>query len=183
MAFLDPKKIPVPAQNNSDNDFVQNIVGNKTDFIDVPYSYGDNTILAHLNTGYYHIHGQSFVYPDKAVPVTLTSGAGVWDETGAITEIIPAAAANVADFDLHWINISDIDTNCHLTIDIFSGLGGAEVKIGSTKAWKSSNFIAEGAKRIQIPQQPAGTRISCRLSTSAATAVTCAVSFEGHYYA
>lgn len=44
-------------------------------------------------------------------------------------------------------------------------------------------FSAEGSKRIQIPQQPSGTRISCRVSDSTAGTITVGISFEGHYYA
>ena len=58
--------------------------GDANGAVDVPYSFGTNTVLDHLNTAYYHIHGQSFVYPTKAASTTITSGAGAWGTGGSI---------------------------------------------------------------------------------------------------
>lgn len=160
---------------------IQNI-GDKTDFISVPYSFGISSILAHLNTSYYHVHGQPFVYPNHENNVVLTAGAGAWNLTGALIEVVPANALNVAAFDLHWMNISAISENAEIQIDIYAGDVGSEVLIGSTRTHRNAVQAQEGAKRIQIPQQVVNTRISCRLSSSVAGATTCAVSFEGHYY-
>ena len=161
---------------------IQNI-GDKTDYINVPYSFGISSILAHLNTAYYHIHGQSFVYPNHANNVALLAGAGAWNLTGAIIEVIPANALNISSFDLHWINISAISENAEIQIDVYSGEVGSEVLVGAIRAHRNAVQSTEGSKRIQIPQQLVNTRISCRLSSSVAGATTCAVSFEGHYYA
>jgi len=157
--------------------------GNKGDHVDVPYVPGDNTILGHLNTAYYHIHGKPFVYPDHADDVALTAGSGAWDLTGAIIEVVPADTLTDSAFDIHWINISEISANSTIQIDIYAGASGSEVLISSIRAVRNAVQSQEGAHRVQIPQQPPGTRISCRLSDSTSGAVTCAVSFEGHYYA
>lgn len=109
-------------------------VGLKDELVGVPYSGGDNSVYAHLNTTYYHVHGKSFVFPNHANDVTLTSGALVWNLTGAITEVIGTADLLAYDFDLHWINISNISTNCTLQIDIYGGEAGSEVLIGATRA-------------------------------------------------
>ena len=161
---------------------IENNIGEKTDFIHVPYQEGINSILAHLNTNYYHVHGRSFIYPDKAAPVELTSGNLAWGTGGNLYQVIPANTINDSAYDLHWINISDISTNSDFVIDIYAGGAGAERLIGSTKGWRSNNLRSEGVQRIQIPQQPPGTRISCRLSDSTAGTITLKVSFEGHLY-
>lgn len=54
--------------------------------------------------------------------------------------------------------------------------------IGSVDVWRTANFSRESAMPVQIPQQPANTRISCKLSTSTANADTCRVKFYGHVY-
>ena len=182
MAYLNPKAVDKPAQNSSANNYMQDIVGNKTDYVGVPYSVDDNSIIAHLKTNYFHAHGKALIYPDKAAPVTLTSGSGAWSTGGTITQVIPTATLTVSAFDLHWINISDISATSHFVIDVYADSGGGDVLIGSTRGWRNGNFVFEGAKRIQIPQQPAGTKISCKLSDDTAGTITCAVSFEGHYY-
>jgi len=158
-------------------------IGGLTDLISVPYVFGLNSILAHLNTSYYHVHGEAFVYPDHADSVVLTSGAGAWNLGGSIVEVIPAGTITPHSFDLHWINISAISATSEIQVDIFAGGVGSEVRIGATRSQRNTNQSRENANRIQIPQQPAGTRISCRLSDSTGGTITTAVSFEGHLYA
>ena len=162
---------------------IKSAVGVIGDHIAVPYVFraATNTIMAFLQTGYYHVHGASFIYPDKADPVLLTSSAAAWSETGAITEVIPANAITKA-FDLHWASISDIPVTLYGVVDIFAGAIGAEVKIGSVDVTRTDNFSQEGNKPVQIPQQPANTRISCRFSDSTSSARTCRVKFYGHVY-
>ena len=159
--------------------------GTQKDFIGVPYDAGNinNTILAHLNTGYYHIHGTPFTFPKYANAVTLTSGAGVWDTSGAIVEVIPANALNISAFDLHWISVSKIDGNCEGIIDFYKGAALSEVLIGSVDIYRNAVQSQEGAKRIQIPQQLINERISCKLSTDVAGVIECNVKFNGHHYA
>jgi hypothetical protein len=157
-------------------------IGRKDANVSIPYAPGTNTVLGHLNTAYYHIHGRPFVYPDHADDVLLTAGTGAWDLSGAITEIIPADTLDVAPFDLHLINISDISGVGTIQIDIYKGGLGSEVLIGATRANRSTNQTRNGPNRIQIPQQLKNDRISCRLSDSTVGALTCLVSFEGHFY-
>lgn len=157
-----------------------NNIGQLSDLVDVPYQEG-NTVLAFLHTGYFHVHGASFVYPDKAAPVSLLSAAGAWDITGAKIEVIPANAIT-KDFDLHWASLSAISAELDGIIDIYSGLAGAEIKIGAIDVVRTANFSREGNMPVQIPQQPANTRISCRFSDSTAQARTVRIKFYGHVY-
>lgn len=157
-----------------------NNVGDQNDYVSVPYD-GAETVLAYLKTGYFHVHGASFVYPDKAVPVTLTSATASWDTTGAITEVIPANAITKA-FDLHWCSLSAISAELDGIIDIYAGAIGAEVKIASVDVVRTSNFSREGNMPVQIPQQPANTRISCKFTDSTASQRTVRVKFYGHVY-
>jgi len=160
-----------------------NNIGPLNGFVNVPYVFGANQIMDHLNTSYYHVHGQSFVYPDHDDSILLTAGAGAWNLTGAITEVIPASTLITSAFDLHWINLSAISGNGEIQVDIFKGAALSEVRIGATRSQRNTNQSRENANRIQIPQQVAGERISCRLSDSTGGVLTCAVSFEGHFYA
>ena len=171
----------VPSANSTDNDQMRDVVGNKDDYVGVPYSEGESSILGFLHTGYYHTHGASFIYPDKADPVTLTANAASWNDTGSKVEIIPASTIT-KNFDLHWASITDISENCYGIIDIFAGGAGSEVLIGSVDCTRTSNFSQEGNKPTQIPQQPANTRISARLSSSTTNATTCKIKFYGHVY-
>ncbi len=157
-------------------------IGDRSDFVKVPYDPGTNSLLAFASTQYYHVHGHPFVYPDHADEVLLTAGVGAWDLTGAITEVVPAGALVTSAFDLHWINISTISANGTIQIDIFSGAPGSEVQIGAIRATRTTVTSPNGPHRMQIAQQSLGNRISCRLSDSTAGSLTCLVSFEGHFY-
>jgi hypothetical protein len=100
-------------------------IGNKTDLVGLPYVLGENSVLGHLNTNYWHAHGEGFVYPNHADNVNIAAGAGAWDLTGALTEIIPADTLTDASFHLHQLNISLISAVSEIQVDIYSGGGGA----------------------------------------------------------
>lgn len=177
----------VPLQNSSSNILTRDAIGNKTDFVTVPYSSGDNSILAFLRTGYHHVHGQSFAYPTTAGSVTLTAGAGAWGTGGSIIEIIPANTLNVSAFDLHWVNVINHSANGEYYLEIYKGLAASEVLIGAVRSWRDSAFlagtIANTQQPLQIPQQAVNERISGKLYSSGAGADTLDVSLYGHYYA
>ena len=157
-------------------------LGSLNGIVTVPFQAGQNSILDFLVTSYYHVHGQGFVYPDHANNVVLTSSAAAWSETGGIVQVIPAGVLNLANFDLHWINISAISANAEIQIDIFKGSPGSEIRLYAAKTHRNAVQSMEGSKMIHIPQQLAGERISCRLTDSSAGPITCGVSFDGHYY-
>ena len=173
----------LPAVNSEVYQYIRDVIGTPEDIVQVPYDFGKNSLLAFLITGYYHVHGESFVYPNHANGVTLTAGAGVWDLIGAITEVVPAGGLNTAAFDLHWIDVYDISATGEIQVDLYAGGVGAETLIGAIVTQRTSNFSREGPQPVQIPQQAAGTRISARLSDSTAGQLTCKVKLVGHYYA
>lgn len=166
-------------------DTIDSNVGSKLDLVPIPYVEGQSSTLAFLHTSYYHVHGASFIYPSKADPVLLTSAAASWATTGNIVEVIPANTIT-KPFDLHWISISDISAILYGEIDLFSGAVGEEVQInspyGAADVVRTSNFSREGSVRIQVPQQPANTRISCRFSDSTTSQRTVRVKLYGHVY-
>jgi hypothetical protein len=156
-------------------------VGSLNDRVKIPYEANKNSLYAHLNTSYYHIHGESWIYPDKANPILLTSSEASWSETGDIIEIIPANVLT-HPFDLHWCSVWDVSNSLYGVVDIFAGLAGNVVKIGAIDVGRTANFSRESAMPVQIPQQPANTRISCRFSDSTTSPQTLRVKFYGHYY-
>jgi len=121
----------------------KSIIGSLLDYVAVPFVFGTNTILAFLQTGYFHIHGASFSYPKYVLPILLTSNAAAWNTTGTIVEVIPANTITKA-FDLHWISIADISAALYGIIDIYSGGSGSEVLIGSVDVNRTANFSREG---------------------------------------
>lgn len=169
-----------PSVNSTDNILMRDVVGNKSDLVSVPYVEG-NSILAFLHTGYYHVHGASFIYPDKAVPVTLTSGSASWADPGSFTEIIPANTIT-KDFDLHFASLSSISAVLDGVVEIYAGLAGSEVKIGSVDVVRTSNFSRENPVPLQIPQQVANERISGKFFDSTTSSRNVRIKFYGHVY-
>jgi len=151
------------------------------DYVHVPYVPNGESLMAFATTGYYHVHGASFIYPDKADPVLLTNSAAAWSETGDVIEVIPANAIT-KDFDLHWCSVWDISAVLYGVVDIFAGPAEALVKIGAVDVGRTANFSRESAMPVQVSQQPANTRISCRFSDNTTSARTCRVKFYGHVY-
>jgi len=157
-------------------------VGLKSDFVNVPYVAGNNSILAHLNTGYYHVHGANFIYPDKAVPVELTSDAASWGIAANPTEIIPASTI-IKAFDLHWASIGDISASLYGMIDLYGDDGSGWFKIGPLcDVVRTSNFSREGFAPLQIPQQPANRRIGAIFSDNTTSSRTVKIKLYGHVY-
>lgn len=162
-------------------------VGGVKDFVGVPYSYGNNSVYAHLNTAYYHVHGEAWVYPKYTADVELTSAAGAYATTGNIIEVLPADTLTASDttlkpFDIHWVSISDIPANGEYIIDIYKGESGSEELISAFKVTRTFFFTQEIPIAIQIPQQEAGERISAKLTDSTASSQTVKIHFHGHFY-
>lgn len=161
---------------------IKKVIGDFANWVTVPYDSSDeNSLMAYTMTGYYHVHGASFIYPDKADPITLTSNAASWNDTGTLVEIIPAEAIK-KDFDLHWASLWDISNQLYGVIDFYAGEIGSVVKIGSVDVGRTANFSREAAMPLQIPQQAANTRISARFSDSTTSAQTVKVRVYGHVY-
>lgn len=157
------------------------VSGKFGDFVNVPYVPHSESLMAYAATGYYHVHGASFVLPKYAAPVTLTSAEAAWATTGNLIEVIPANTIT-KNFDLHWASISEISIALDGIIDIYAGPADAPVLIGCVDVVRTTNFSRENAVPVQIPQQPANTRISCKFSDSTSSARTVRIKFYGHVY-
>lgn len=158
------------------------VIGDFGDVVNVPYVPSTESIMAYLATGYFHVHGASFVLPKYANPVTLTSAAASWATTGTITVVIPINTVT-KPFDLHWISINATSADLFGIIDIFASTNGVDFTlIGAVDVYRGSVQARDYPMPVQIPQQPANTGIYCRFSDSTASARTCAVKFYGHVY-
>lgn len=172
---------PTIDDTETNTETIISVIGEKTDSVGIPFNFGDDSLMAYAVTGYYHVHGESFIYPYLANPTQLTSGSGAWNNTGALVEIVPANTL-VKAFDIHWISISNISAVLNGIVELYSGMAGSEVKIGAVDCFRTSNFIAEGNKPIMVRQQSKNTRISARFSDSTAGTATCQIKVYGHYY-
>jgi len=157
------KKTPVTAPNNVNaNSTMSDVIGNKDDAnLAGPGSdslYGIAGFMA-----YYHVHSPAKVYPNLANPVNVVAGVGAWT-FGAYTEIVPENGITEA-FDIHWVHTSEISAVDNYQLELYSGTVGNEVLIGSIAFSRDSNQVQTASQPIQIPPQPANTRITARLAS------------------
>lgn len=155
MSYLDPKTIPVPSQDSADNDYIQDVVGNKTDTHD-----GDSIVgcLVRIDD---HVHSESKVHPTLAGGITVTGGAS-WT-LGAFAEIVAASGIG-SDFDIHFINIEDATAD-----DIYElVLYAVEVEIGRVRFVVDTSVFGGGlpALPFQTPIIPADTQIQAKVTSS-----------------
>jgi hypothetical protein len=155
----------------------QEAVGNLKDFIHLPYTFGKNSTMAHLNTFFYHIHGESFTFPKYADPLTITSNAAAWNLTGTPVVIIGASATD-RPFDLHWVIISSISDTLEGMLTFYAD--GVEIETAPVS--RTSNFSREEAMPLQILPQPAGTVITAMFTDNTTGAKSCKIRVKGHYY-
>lgn len=161
---------------------IKNIIGTVADIVSVPFVFGTNTILAHLNTNYYHIHGATFIYPLYADPVLLLSDAAEWGEPTSPTELMPINTIT-KDYDLHWASISDISAVLYGIIDLYGDDGGGWSYIGPLcDVVRTSNFSREDQIRVQIPQLPANLRLGCKFRDNTTSQRSVRIKVYGHVY-
>jgi len=170
------ERIPnVTPKDSTNNNNMSDVIGNKTD------GHDGNSAMSFLHIINEHLHNIVFIRPSLAGSVTLTSGAGAWAAYPTPTQII--AANNITeDFDLHFLDISDISANGEYQIALYTGAALSEVLVGEFGAVRNAVQSQEGARNILTPLFDANTRISAALSSSNAGANTINIKLEGHKY-
>lgn len=149
-------ELSVPTQNSSDNNYIQDVVGNKTD------GHSGNSLIAIAHTLEEHVHKEARCYPNLANGITMTAGAGAWN-LGTITEIIPASTIT-DDYDIHYISVEDISANDVYQIILYYGSG--DVFAGETRFTRSS--VQSNTFHIPIitPVMPANDRVRAQLASA-----------------
>jgi hypothetical protein len=166
----------VPAQVYSGNVYMRDVIGNKTDYLALPFN-NETSVIGHLNTLYYHIHGTAFTAPALADSVTVTKSTTAW-ELGTAQELI-AADSTLNAFDVHYVVIDNISANGQFELHL---IADDTTTIGRVVFSRSATFSQEAYIPIQIPPQAAGTKITAKLAGSGTGATTCGVKLVGHYY-
>lgn len=161
-------------------DFFESLRSRIGDLTDYPVLVANQTLLGYAKGGYQHVHEPARCYPTLADPKTFTSGAAKWVE-GTLAEFIPANTITTP-FDIHYLNVEAASDNTTYEISLWSGLAGAEVEIGRVRTVKQSVAAGFNGVPIQIPPQPANTRISVKLATPEAKACTITFSVFYHRY-
>jgi len=106
-----------------------------------------------------HEHSQQLVRPTGAAAITVTAGGGGWTPGNFSNDIIAADDID-KPFDLHWIVISNADSNVVYEIVLYYGPNDVEcarVRFGRTAVFTNS---------ITLPLQtiilPANSRIRAK---------------------
>lgn len=174
MSYLDPKKVPVPSQDSSNNNYLQDVIGNKTDTHDGDSIYAINETLLD------HVHSESKVYPTLANGVTVTAAAGAWT-LGSFAEIFPASTIT-SDFDIHYIGVENISANDVYELVLYSGPVASEIEIGRVRFAKNTNLEGTINQPFQTPIILANERIAAKLASQGGGSDTVTISIFYHTY-
>lgn len=174
MTVLDPKKIPKPAKNSSANNYIQDVLGNKTDNISGDSLYA----LAHINEE--HNHSPSKVYPTLASTPDITTGTPAWT-LGTFQEIVPVNTIT-SPFDIHHIAVEHVDTVTTYELVLYRGAVSSEVEIGRVRYSKTTNIATVSSQPFQTAILPANTRISARVASQSGNNDDTGISIFYHTY-
>jgi len=168
----------VPAPNSSDNNFIRDVLGNKSD----KNLLGPGASSLYQLAGYmayYHVHNPSLVYPRDNDPELITAGLGAWTE-GLKVEII-ASGVKSNPFDMHFVILGAISQVDDYVIKLYIGDSGQEVFWGECAYSRDTNQMRAAFVPIQGPPIAAGTRISASLLSGNGSNTT-AIKIYTHEY-
>jgi len=157
MTYQNPTTVPVPSQDSADNNYFQDVIGNKTDT-----SAGDS-IYSHVHTLEEHVHSASIVYPTLATAVTVSAGAS-W-VLGSFVEIVPASTITSA-FDIHYIYVDSISANDTYELVLYKGAESSEIEVGRVRFSKTAAQEGTDNQPFQTPLIAANERISAKVASS-----------------
>jgi len=150
----------IAAPDSVSNNTYRDVIGNKKDnTLSGPANdslYGIAAFMA-----YYHVHNPSLIYPRDASPITVTSGAGAWNE-GSKVEIINNTVKTEA-FDVHFINLATISAVDDYVLKLYQGEAGSEVFWGECSFSRDTNQMRAAFVPIQGPPMAKNTRVSASL--------------------
>lgn len=171
----------IPERDSTSNGNMSDVLGNKTDRA---FSNADDdpSVIGHLVANYYHVHSPAKIYPRDAAPITITAGAGAYNE-GTKTTILASDAAERPGyrFDIHWIIVGTISAQDDYILKIYIGEAGNEEFWGEAAFSRDSNQQRGSQFPIQGPPIPVNTRISASLMSGSGSD-TCDIKIYTHIY-
>lgn len=157
MTYLDPKQIPVASQDSADNDYIQKVIGNKTD------THNGNSLYSITETLLEHVHSAQKVYPTLQDGIVITAG-DPWG-LGSFVEIVPINGIT-SDFDIHYISIEGISANDTYELVLYKGVVSSEIEIGRIRFSKSTAQEGTENQPFQTAMIDANERISAKVASS-----------------
>lgn len=158
MTYLDPTTVPVPSADSADNNYFQDVIGNKTDT-----SAGDS-IFAHVHTLEEHVHSAQKVYPTLSPGIAVAAGVGAWT-LGDFFEIV-AASTITSVFDIHYLSIEAITANDVYELVLYKGALASEIEVGRVRFSKSAAQEGTENQPFQTIIIAANERISAKLASA-----------------
>jgi len=134
---------------------------------------------------YEHIHMPAKVDPTLAADKVLTASDAGTCNFGALTAIIPEADAPTVPYDVHWINISDMNTNGIYELELYycdDDLLANPVQIGSVRVTRNAAITSRDNVFTQGPVIPANKVLAGKVAHSTAAAATFTFSVHYHEY-
>ena len=166
--------LPTKAQSDS----IIDSIGTYADKYPIETLFGRHTSL------YEHIHMPCKVYPSLDDDITVIAGdAAAWTLGSFVMAI--NAVDNTAPFDIHYVNVSNMDTNGIYQLIFYTVEDDAfasPVEIGAIRVNRNTNQIRVQGAPIQVPILGIGQRIAAKVAHSAAALAELTFSVQGHQY-
>jgi len=159
------------------NQILNKKIGTTTDKASVDTLFGRHKGI------YEHIHMPAKVYPTLAADKVLTADDSDPWSFGALTAIIPEAGAPTVPYDVHWINISDMNTNGIYELELYYCDNDAldnPVQIGSVRVTRNAAITSRDNVFTQGPVIPPNKVLAGKVAHSTAALAT--ITFSVHYH-
>ena len=180
MTYINPRNVAVPLADAVDNDFIQDVIGNKSDS---SYSNAviDASIIGLLKGIMNNFNAPTKIYPtglgvneDKgADPIPVTSDDIMPWQHGAVTEVIPVDTVDEF-FSIRGIIVTGVTADDEYELRLYQGTPPASVEIGRI-AFKGLVIVPNNILPINteliIPNTEIGASLACADGDGAAAAI------------
>jgi hypothetical protein len=168
---MDGQGSRVTAINSTDNNFFDDVIGNKND------SVNGNSIVSLLKIAAAYVHAQARVYPTLAGGVSVVCGTNPWT-LGSFAVVIPANTIALP-YIIDMVDVASLSVIDTYELVLYYGADGAEVEAGRIRFSRSTLNIA-GPNRIQTEIIPANSQIKAKIASGIGSSETAIISFNYH---
>jgi hypothetical protein len=147
--------LQVPTVNGVGNDTINQLIGNRNDD-----ETTGKSLYALVSDMIGDWHGEGYIYPDLAAPVTVTSHADAYT-LGGFAEIVPANAIDGV-FHIHHLHLSSPDANGQYVLVFYNGTTEL-ARISVSRTDKKDDV--EGLD-VRMPHCAANSQIQAKLASS-----------------
>jgi hypothetical protein len=148
--------IGVPGVNSTDNAYMRDVIGNKSD------TNVGNSLYARVDELYDNFQEERFVYPSLAAGATIVSANANW-AYGAYAEVVPVNTIS-NPFHVTIVSIESCDRDAVFQLELYQG--AADTIISAVRFAVDNGFFGNQVYTIGSAEVPANARVRARIASS-----------------